>query len=99
VYMGDTIDFIDRSTLEMVAKQDPVAIKPLYHAAVMEQIDLRNRDSYKKAVRYLKKLRTVYRKEKNLDQWEFYFATLLKKTKRLRAFQEECRKGKLIHEE
>ncbi|MCJ7840603.1 SWIM zinc finger domain-containing protein [Lederbergia sp. NSJ-179] len=99
VYMEDTIDFIDRATLNIVAKQDPAAIKPLYHAAVIDQIDLRNRDSYKKAVRYLKKLRTIYRKEKKLDQWEFYLSTLLNRTKRLRAFQEECRKGKLVHEE
>lgn len=99
MYMNNTIDLIDRYTLDIVAKNDPEALKPLYHASIISLIENRNRDSYKKAVRYLKKLRTLYRKQKNLAQWKRYLTALLHNTKRLRAFQEECRKGKLIHEE
>ncbi|MBW8350304.1 hypothetical protein K0H71_12730 [Bacillus sp. IITD106] len=98
VYSKNGIDFIDRHTIEMVAKTDPSALKPLYHESITTLINNRGRDSYKRAVRYLKRLKRLYKKEKKLMQWELYLSTLLDKTKRLRAFQEECERGKLINE-
>ncbi len=62
-------------------------------------IQQKNRQNYKEAVRYLKKLRTIYKKLKKEEKWEVYFEQLLQKTKRLRAFQEECQRGKLINVE
>ncbi|MGE8207074.1 SWIM zinc finger family protein [Heyndrickxia sp. NPDC080065] len=96
-FKGVELESIDRSKLESVAKRDPHLLMPLYHEAIDFLIASRNRDSYKKAVKYLKKLRTLYKKEKTTDIWENYFDDLLIKTKRLRAFHEECKRGKLIH--
>lgn len=44
----------------------------------------------------MKKLRTLYNKLKRQDDWQLFLELLLEKTKRLRAFQEECKRGKLI---
>lgn len=98
-YNGTLLEFIDRSHLDTIAKQNPQLLMPLYHEAIDATIADRSRDSYKKAVKYLKKLRALYKKQKHLDVWERFFEHLLIKTKRLRAFHEECRRGKLIHDE
>ena len=65
----------------------------------MKAIERKNRKSYKEAVRYLKKLRTIYKKLNKKTTWEYYLENLLEDTKRLRAFQEECQRGKLVHVE
>jgi sulfur transfer protein SufE len=57
---------------------------------------VKNREHYKEAVRKLKKLRMLYKKLKRLSEWEEFLDILMTRTKRLRAFHEECRKGKLI---
>ncbi|GIN86536.1 hypothetical protein J6TS2_29220 [Heyndrickxia sporothermodurans] len=98
-YKGIELELIDRSRLEALAKQQPQLLMPLYHEAIDLSIAGRSRDSYKKAVKYLKKLRTLYKKQKNSDVWDRFFEYLLTKTKRLRAFHEECKRGKLIHDE
>ncbi|MBS4204751.1 hypothetical protein [Lederbergia citrea] len=98
-YTENSLEYIDRHTIDMVAKQDPGALQPLYHDTITVLINNRTRDSYKRAVRYLKRLQKLYKKEKKMPQWELYLTELLGRTKRLRAFQEECRKGKLIHDE
>ncbi|MBS4218936.1 hypothetical protein KHA96_11480 [Bacillus sp. FJAT-49711] len=96
VYSKNSIDIIDRHTIDIVSKHDPAALKPLYHETITSLINNRGRDSYKRAVRYLKRLQKLYKKEKKLKQWELYLSTLLNNTKRLRAFQEECIRGKLV---
>jgi hypothetical protein len=47
----------------------------------------------------LKKLRSIYKKLNKETTWEYYLENLLEDTKRLRAFQEECQRGKLVHVE
>ncbi|MEK3888483.1 SWIM zinc finger family protein [Bacillus sp. FSL K6-3431] len=99
VFTDNNLEYIDRHTVDIVAKHDPGALRPLYHETITGLLKHRSRDSYKKAVRYLKRLQKLYKKEKKMPQWELYFAELQRRTKRLRAFQEECRKGKLINDE
>lgn len=99
LYSDNSLEYIDRHTIDTIAKQDPGALRPLYHETIAGLLNHRSRDSYKKAVRYLKRLHKLYKKEKKLQQWEVYLAELLRRTRRLRAFQEECRKGKLINDE
>lgn len=84
--------------LRKIEKADRSVLLPLYHQAVQRAIAEKNRKAYKLAVRRLKKLRTHYRQLKKVEKWETYFAFLVKKHRRLRAFQEELRKGKLIHD-
>ena len=85
--------------LRVIQKEAPQCLLPYYHREVVQAIERKNRKSYKEAVRYLKKLRTIYKKLKKETMWEYYLENLLEETKRLRAFQEECQRGKLIHVE
>lgn len=84
------------SRVKIVEKEMPEVLLPLLHQSALREINLKNRTSYRQAVRYLKKLRTLYKKRKRLDEWQFFFDTLMDKTKRLRAFHEECKRSKLI---
>lgn len=104
---GKLIEFVQLSNfgylssdiLRTIQKEEPQYLLPYYHRKVQMAIDQKNRQSYKEAVRHLKKLRTIYKKLKKEEKWEVYFEQLLQKTKRLRAFQEECQRGKLINVE
>jgi hypothetical protein len=89
----------DREQLRLIQKEAPECLLPYYHREVMKAIERKNRKSYKEAVRYLKKLRTIYKKLNKETTWEYYLENLLEDTKRLRAFQEECQRGKLVHVE
>lgn len=93
------LEYMETSTIELVEKHEPRTLFPLYHHTISDLINSRNRPSYQRAVKYLKKLRLLYKKEQNFQQWNRYLNNLLKKTRRLRAFQEECRKGKLVTDE
>ncbi|MCY8994685.1 SWIM zinc finger family protein [Bacillus inaquosorum] len=94
--VGFSINEMDKIMLKEIAASDPEALIPAYHREVAFFIDQKNRSSYKEAARYLKKLRTLYRKAKKLKVWERYIQQLSSHYKRLRALQEELQKGKLI---
>jgi hypothetical protein len=96
-YIGVDLAWIGKDRINVVAASSPETLVILYHQSIQQQIDLKNRQSYREAVRQLKKLRTLYKKLKRLPEWEEFFELLVDKTKRLRAFQEECKRGKLIH--
>lgn len=96
MYSNLHLEYIDRHTIELISKEDPAALSPLYHQTIAFLISQKSRDTYKRAVRYLKRLKKLYEKQKKQSQWEMYFEQLRQSTTRLRAFQEECRKGKLI---
>lgn len=53
-----------KEPLKDIEKEAPEAALPLYHLAATEAIEERNRKSYRRAVRYLKKLRTLYKRLK-----------------------------------
>lgn len=95
-FVGISYADIPKSRIKIVEKEQPEVLLGLLHQTVQREIDLKNRQSYRIAVRHLKKLRTLYKKVKRVDDWQFFFDTLLKKTKRLRAFHEECKRSKLI---
>lgn len=82
--------------LQTVEKQDPALLLPLYHQSVQRYIAEKNRTAYKIAVRLLKKLHAIYKKLHRLNEWEDYIYRLAMKYSRLRALQEELRKGKWI---
>ncbi|MBD1382632.1 SWIM zinc finger family protein [Metabacillus arenae] len=89
---------LDRDYLKEIEKQAPKTLLPFYHEAVRDEIEQKSRQHYKLAVRYLKKLRTLYKKMKKEDVWEHYLMKLMEEHKRLRAFHEELKKGKLVHD-
>ncbi|MCA1055146.1 hypothetical protein LCM10_09115 [Rossellomorea aquimaris] len=94
-YMGYSIPEMENLGLQQVYKESPELALPLYYHGVIDAIEQKNRDSYRQAVKYMKKIRTIYKKLKQTDKWDSYLDYILEKYKRLRAFREECRKGKL----
>jgi len=88
-----------KEPLKDIEKEAPEAALPLYHLAAVEAIEERNRKSYRRAVRYLKKLRTLYKRLKRTDEWDAFIIHIANLHSRLRALQEELRKGKLIDDQ
>lgn len=82
--------------VKAVEKHDPALMLPVYHQAVERSIAEKNRTAYKTAMRLLKKLHSLYQKTGKADAWEEYIHRLALKHSRLRALQEELRKGKWI---
>ena len=99
LYIYNNIDykFISNEDLKLIQTHEPTLLLPLLTSIVSENIEAKNRQSYREAVRYMKKIRSIYKKEKKLEQWERYIHLIQTTHKRLRAFQEELKRGKLIH--
>lgn len=95
-FIGFDYADLPKDRVKLIEKEKPEVLLALLHQSVQHDISLKNRQSYKIAVRHLKKLRTLYKKMKRLDEWQFFLNALLDRTKRLRAFHEECRRSKLI---
>ncbi|MGQ7884788.1 hypothetical protein [Paenibacillus sp. WC2504] len=87
---------IDANHLKIVEKADVRALLPLYHYAIDEILQVKNRESYKQGVKLLKKLAAAYKKLNQTPRFEAYLLQLIKQYSRYRAFQEELRKGKLL---
>ncbi|WP_059171889.1 SWIM zinc finger family protein [Bacillus sp. FJAT-27445] len=97
VFMGYQYADLPTARLKVLEKENPDAVISMLHQAAAKQIATKNRPGYRNAVRLLKKLRTLYKKQKRLDEWETFFEELLERTRRLRAFHEECQRSKLIN--
>ncbi|NEW07548.1 SWIM zinc finger family protein [Paenibacillus sp. SYP-B3998] len=82
--------------LRAIEDHDAALLLPLYHQAAERAVLEKNRASYKTAVRLLKKLHAIYKQLEQDDRWEHYIYRLADKFSRLRAFQEELKKGKWI---
>jgi uncharacterized Zn finger protein len=82
--------------LQPIEKESPELLLPYYHQAVEHYIRLKNRHDYKSAVRLLKRLEKVYKKMKQPERWEAFFTRFVSRFSRLRALQEELKKGKLL---
>jgi len=79
-----------------IEKHAPELLLPFYHQAVERYVLLKNRPGYKTAVKLLKRLAKLYKKRKDEERWETFIAAFAARHSRLRALQEELRKGKLI---
>ncbi|OAB42295.1 SWIM zinc finger family protein [Paenibacillus glacialis] len=79
-----------------IEKHAPELMLPFYHQAVERYIVQKNRDSYKQAVKLLKRLSKLYKKLKQEARFELFITVFSNRYSRLRALQEELRKGKLI---
>ena len=97
-FMGWSFYDLPRERVKVIEKEKPEVLLGMLHQSALNEINQKNRSSYKAAVRHLKKLRTLYKKIKRVDDWQYFLDTLMEKTKRLRAFHEECRRSKLIEE-
>lgn len=97
-FMGWSFYDLPRDRVKVIEKEKPEVLLGMLHQSALNEINQKNRSSYKAAVRHLKKLRTLYKKTKRVDDWHYFLDSLMHKTKRLRAFHEECRRSKLIEE-
>lgn len=84
------------SVLRPIEKEAPELLLPFYHQAVERHILLKNRSGYKAAVKLLKRLSKLYKKMKREERWEQFLEAFVSRHGRLRALQEELRKGSLI---
>lgn len=84
------------SVLQPIEKNAPELLLPFYHQAVERYVLEKNRSSYKAAVKLLKRLFKLYKKMKQETRWGLFFTTFTSRHSRLRALQEELRKGKLL---
>lgn len=82
--------------LRAVESQEPSAVLPLYHQTIERCILQKNRTAYKEAIRLIKKLAALYKQTGQTERCELYLRRLSQQYSRLRAFQEELTKGKLI---
>lgn len=82
--------------LQPLEKNAPEVLLPFYHQAVERFVIEKNRHSYKAAVKLLKRLSKLYKKLKREERWEQFLDAFTSRHSRLRALQEELRKGKLI---
>ncbi|SFL38641.1 hypothetical protein SAMN03159341_105393 [Paenibacillus sp. 1_12] len=84
------------SVLQPIEKEAPNLLLPYYHQAIEYYVSLKNRHDYKLAVKLLKRLNKVYKKMKQLERWDRFLTRFMERHSRLRALQEEIKKGKLL---
>jgi len=78
---------------KMWEERQPEWLLPWFHQAVEQSVSRKNREGYRQAVRYLKKLRQLYARLDKRRQWEIYMEKLIHRYKRMRLFQTELQKG------
>ncbi|GLX68026.1 hypothetical protein MU1_23710 [Paenibacillus glycanilyticus] len=84
------------TVLKPVEKDAPELLLPFYHQAVERYVLQKNRDGYKAATKLLKRLAKLYARLKKAERWEQFLAAFVSRNSRLRALQEELRKGGLL---
>ncbi|THF84600.1 SWIM zinc finger family protein [Cohnella fermenti] len=84
------------SELQPIEKEAPELLLPFYHQAIERYILQKNRHGYKQAVKLLKRTSKLYKRLKREERWELFLASFTFRHSRLRALQEELRRGKLI---
>lgn len=91
----DRNPFRDNNSIAYLEKYGQEALLPIYHFYIEIEIEEKNRESYKNAVAHLKRLRALYVENDQSSEWNRYLRLLMKQYARLRAFQEELRKGNI----
>lgn len=92
----DRNPFRDDNSVEYLVKHGNEYLIPIYHFYIEESIMQKDRDGYKEAASMLEQLKMLYADEDQIDIWNHYIDLLTKQYKRLRAFQEELKKGGII---
>lgn len=93
---GVTYTQINGVYLKKIEEVDPTLVFSFYIREVNRLIEERTRPSYKEAIKLLKKLHTLYIQANQNERWEPLLHHVSSTYSRLRAFQEELRRGNLI---
>lgn len=88
-------DAAEAGGLKIALSEDPAAVLPLLHRYATVFINERNRQSYRRAVKLFKKMKTGSKKSGKSEFWNRYVDTVRDKNRRLRALMEEMEKGNL----
>jgi hypothetical protein len=96
VIMGYSPELIQRKDLKEVLSFEKETVLPIYHQTIDRLINERTRKSYQSAIKHLKTLRTIYFEMGEEECFSQYIDQIATIYGRLRAFQEELRKGKFI---
>lgn len=91
-----SVDMIDGSLLKIALAEDAQAIFPLMHAEALKLVKEKNRDSYRRAVRLWKQMKTAAKRDGRNEFWNRYVNTVRQQFPRLRALMEEMEKGNLL---
>jgi hypothetical protein len=86
----------DHTTYASVHREHPQALLPIYHQGIETGIESKSRVGYRDAVKLMKAVRTIYLQIDRQEQWNRYYDIMMERTARLRAFQEEVEKGRLV---
>lgn len=96
VIMGYSPELIQRKDLKEVVSFQKETVLPIYHQTIDRLINERTRKSYQSAIKHLKTLRSLYFDLGEEERFSQYIDKIAAVYGRLRAFQEELRKGKFI---
>ncbi|PIC64021.1 hypothetical protein CSV79_08865 [Sporosarcina sp. P13] len=91
-----SVDMIDGSLLKTALAEDAQAVFPLMHAEALKLVKEKNRDSYRRAVRLWKQMKTAAKRDGRNEFWNRYVNTVRQQFPRLRALMEEMEKGNLL---
>ncbi|EGQ26622.1 hypothetical protein HMPREF9372_1309 [Sporosarcina newyorkensis 2681] len=91
-----SVDMIDGSLLKTALAEDSQAVFPLMHAEALKLVKEKNRDSYRRAVRLWKQMKTAAKRDGRNEFWNRYINTVRQQFPRLRALMEEMEKGNLL---
>lgn len=88
-------DIAEAGGLKIALLNEPMSTLPLLHIYSQNFIEEKNRQSYRRAVNLLKKMKAGCKKSGKQDFWNNYVNTVREKYRRLRALMEEMEKGNL----
>ncbi|GKV66249.1 MULTISPECIES: hypothetical protein [unclassified Sporosarcina] len=92
----NSVDMIDGNALKTALAEDSRAVFPLMHAEALKLVKEKNRDSYRRAVRLWKQMKTAAKRDGRNEFWNRYINTVRQQFPRLRALMEEMEKGNLL---
>ncbi|QSO47423.1 hypothetical protein [Alicyclobacillus mengziensis] len=79
--------------LQRLESKAPYALLPYYHQLIERYVQEKKREAYRDAAKLLKQLKTLYRRQKRLPDWEKFISGFVERYGRLRALMEEMQKG------
>lgn len=87
---------IRRENLAVAAeKTHPEVAIEQWTALAHKQIEARSRNAYQQAAKFLRRVRDIYKKQKELEVWDDFIASLRIEHKKLRALQDELKQADL----
>ncbi|MGC5327244.1 SWIM zinc finger family protein [Brevibacillus sp. SYSU BS000544] len=86
---------VNSHTVKDLEEANPALLLPFYIREVNLLVSQRNRTAYRDAAKLLKKVRLCFVKANQEEKWDQFILRLAAKHYRLRAFQEELKRGNL----